>query len=109
MSGGMIRVVRRSAWSGRIRAFKIYIDDVDHGKIRNNETKEFMVENGSHEVYIRIDFHKSQKLPVYVDNSIVTLEASLPLAIQSNNPRLRRVSVEPLLVEAELESEGEAI
>lgn len=99
MDSGIIRVKRRNAFSGRFRAFRIYIDDVDHGKIRNNETKEFTVQNGAHEVYVRLDFHKSQKLHVNIENSVVTIEATLPPAIDSNNPRLKCISEEPMHLE----------
>jgi len=107
MSTGMIRVKRNNSWSGKFRAFRIFIDDVDHGKIRSNQIKEFLVENGAHTVYVKLDFHKSQKLYVHVDNSAVTIEAVLPLAMHSNNPRLKCVSEEPLSVEAEKEAEAE--
>ena len=99
MSTGIVRVTRPNAWSGKFRALRILIDDIDHGKIKSNETKEFPVDNGTHTVYVRIDFQKSQTLLVHVDNSVVTVEASLPLTIYSNNPRLRHVSEEPLSVE----------
>ena len=82
------------------RSFKIFIDDVDHGQIKNNETKEFELDNGVHTIYVQMGFFASRKSSVTIDNSIITIQAALPpLIAHSNIPILRGISEEPLSVE----------
>ena len=52
----MIRVTRGSSYTDIIRAYKIFIDGVYCGDIKRNETVEFPVENGRHEVCAKIDW-----------------------------------------------------
>jgi len=71
----MIRITRVSN-SARFRFYKIFIDDVYRGKIDVDETKEFEVENGTHTVYAKLDWGRSNKLCVHVNDSIINLEVS---------------------------------
>ena len=70
----MIRITRENKINDALRAYKIYIDGTYRGDIRKDETKEFEVENGSHEVVAKIDWCRSNELCVDVNNSIVELE-----------------------------------
>ena len=76
----MIRVTRGKAWSDKLRAYKIFIDDDYCGDINENETKEFPVETGSHTIYAKIDWCSSNKLNVIVSDSPLELEVGPTLA-----------------------------
>jgi len=70
----MIRVTRVSAYTDRFRKYEIYIDDLLRGHIKNKETKEFPVENGTHIIYAKIDWCRSSELEIDVDGSVVDVE-----------------------------------
>ena len=67
----MIRITRGATRGYR---FKIFIDGVYRGKIKDNETVEFEVENGSHTVCAKADWRGSKTLSVRVKDSVVELE-----------------------------------
>ena len=70
----MIRITRGSAYINSARAYKIIINDIECGKIKINETKEFKVKNGSHTVRAKIDWCRSNEVHVEVNDSVVELE-----------------------------------
>ena len=71
----MIRITREFAFRDMIYPYKIYIDGVYCGDIYKEETKEFVVENGRHTVYAKLDrWCGSNELCVNVNDSIVELE-----------------------------------
>ena len=69
----MVQITRGKTGNG-VNAYKIFIDDVYRGKIGDNETKEFEVENGNHIVYAKILWYRSPKIDIYVDDFVVELE-----------------------------------
>ena len=77
----MIRLTRGDAYTDKIRAYKIFIDDVHCGDINRNETKEFVVDDGIHVIYAKIDWCRSNKLCVNVDNSTIELEIGPSLSV----------------------------
>jgi len=70
----MIRITRKWAYVNGFRAYKIFIDGVYHGKIKNGKTEEFEVENGRHTVCAKMDWVGSPDLIVEVNDSVVELE-----------------------------------
>ena len=70
----MIRITRVRPYSDMMRAYKIFIDDVECGKIAIDETQEFEVANGNHTVCVKIDWCRSNELCVNVNDSVVELE-----------------------------------
>ena len=70
----MIRITRADQYGDMYRAYKIFIDDAYRGKIKNGETEEFEVENGSHTVRAKIDWAGSKEFCVNVNDSVVELE-----------------------------------
>ena len=70
----MIRITRVRPYSELIRSYKIFIDGAYRGEIKIGETKEFEVENGSHTVCAKIDWCRSNRLCVDVNDSIVDVE-----------------------------------
>jgi len=60
----MIRITRGSAYKDMFRAYKIFIDGIYYGEIKQNEIKEFAVENGKHTICAKIDWCGSNELCV---------------------------------------------
>ena len=76
----MIRLTRGSSYADRIRAYKVFIDDVYRGDIKANETIDYAVNNGNHVIYAKIDWCGSNKVDVNINNSICELEIGSSLA-----------------------------
>ena len=70
----MIRITRNQQNDNILRAYKIFIDGVYRGKIKEGETKEFPVENGKHTIRAKIDWGGSKELIVDVNDAIVDVE-----------------------------------
>jgi len=70
----MIRITREPEFMAMFSSYKIYIDGIYRGKIEDGETQEFEVSDGSHIVYARISWCRSNKLCVNVTGSVVELE-----------------------------------
>lgn len=69
-----IRIERNSEWNNKARAIGIYINGEIAGAINDGETKEYPIENGSHEVYAKIDWCSSQKVKLNIsENETVIL------------------------------------
>ena len=58
----MLKIRRYSAWQDKIRKYKIVLDGNTLGKISDGETLEFQISNGKHELILKIDWCRSQKL-----------------------------------------------
>jgi len=70
----MLRISRPSNSYASLCDYKIYIDDVYCGYVRNADIKEINVEDGEHSIYIKSDFSKSNRLIFTVkDNELVEL------------------------------------
>ena len=74
-----IRMDKLEVLDKKLKPYKIFIDDVYRGDIKNNETKEFTIDNGSHIIYAKIDWFRSNKISVDINNSIMELEVSASL------------------------------
>jgi len=79
----MIRIARGATRDG-INAYKIFINGIYRGKIGNNETKEFEVEDGDHTVYAKILWYRSKEIHIHVNHSTVELEVGN--ALDRRNP-----------------------
>ena len=75
----MIRITRENSFADKLRAYKIFIDDEYRGDISKNEIKEFPLDNGIHVVYAKIDWCRSNKLSIDVNDSVVKLEVGSSL------------------------------
>jgi hypothetical protein len=65
----MIRISRQERYFDSLRSYKIYIDNIYCGDIRNGEIKEFDIENGEHLIYLKIDWCRSKKSNFVVNNN----------------------------------------
>jgi len=70
----MIRITRGTTQRDRRVAYKIFIDGTYCGLIRENETKGFEAKEGTHTVWAKIDWCRSNKLSVDIKDSVVELE-----------------------------------
>ncbi len=52
----ILRVIRKSNYTDKLRHYKIFIDDVYSGKISENQTRTFDLEPGKHSIYAKIDW-----------------------------------------------------
>ena len=62
-----IKIHRPNKFIGRIRKFKVYVDDNKIGDVSNGETQEFQIAAGQHKIYCKQDFFNS---PFIYDFSI---------------------------------------
>lgn len=62
----MIIISRVSSSSDKIRKYKVIVDDKEVGNIKDGETKCFEVDEGNHNIYLKIDWCRSNKLDFYV-------------------------------------------
>jgi hypothetical protein len=69
----MIRLTRKETDVDKIRAYRIFIDGVYRGDIKNGEVKEFQVENGKRTICAKIDWCGSGDY-VYEVNDLLELE-----------------------------------
>ena len=62
-------LVRRSekGWRDRFRAYKVFIDDQEAGRLRRGEAAEFEIGPGRHVVQARIDWKRSASFEVSGD------------------------------------------
>ena len=70
----MLKIHRYSAWHDKIRKYKIVLDGNTLGKISDGETLEFPISKGKHELTLKIDWCRSQKLTFYKNDSDVVFE-----------------------------------
>ncbi len=67
----MARIIikRSSEWNNKAREIGIYINGKKRGTIDDGEVKEYEIEQGSHEVFAKIDWCYSPKIKVKVDEN----------------------------------------
>ncbi len=65
----LLRVVRESGWTDRLRSYQIIIDGKKIGEISNNETKEFPIAPGQHRICLKIDWCGSNTVAFTVAES----------------------------------------
>lgn len=58
----MIKITRKNEYADRIRNYKILIDGNLFGTIKPNETISLYLPNGNHNIYLKIDWCKSNKI-----------------------------------------------
>ena|ERR1700755_2176777 len=68
-------------WTDRRRAYRVLVDGRDLGAVRRGETARFELPAGAHEVFLKIDWCRSQKLAVDLEPG-----RSLRLECSARNP-----------------------
>jgi hypothetical protein len=70
-----IRIERDTNWTSGLRRIDIYIDGEKTDTINDGETKDFDVENGTHEIYVKLGWERSQKIELNtIENQIIVLK-----------------------------------
>lgn len=59
---GKIIITRDSGFTDRVRKYKVNINGENIGTIGNGETKEFKIEQGNYELFLKIDWCRSNKI-----------------------------------------------
>ena len=74
-----VRIIRNSEYMNKFRNYGVYIDGVKVGAVGNAETTDFVVSEGKHTIYTRLDFGYSPELTFEAsDNAVATFNVSLP-------------------------------
>tara|TARA_B110000967_G_C18373659_1_gene311782 strand:+ start:73 stop:510 length:438 start_codon:yes stop_codon:yes gene_type:complete len=72
-----IIIKRNSEWNNKARLIGIYIDGEKVGTINDGETQEYEVGNGKHEIFAKIDWCRSPKIELNIEESeLKTLKLS---------------------------------
>ena len=61
-------------WVDRLRSYIVFVNDQQVGKIKNGEEMRIKVNNGIHNVHLKIDWEESNKLEILVKNKNIYLE-----------------------------------
>ena len=67
----MIRIKRDSGYADRIRAYKIVLNGNVIGKIKKGQIVELDLPPGNHQLYIKIDWCRSNSVDFETDGSLV--------------------------------------
>lgn len=74
MGTGTIRLRRVAEFRDRLRAYKVVLDGQVIGQIRHGEEAEFAVEPGPHELYLKIDWCRSNTVEFENDGPVTVFE-----------------------------------
>ena len=55
-----------------LRSYKVYVDGKLVGKVQNGKIQNFELEPGSHKVYAKLDFFKSNEIEILINENEVT-------------------------------------
>jgi len=75
----MITITRDSGYADRLRAYKIILDGENVGSISNGEKVDLNVPAGEHELYLKIDWARSNKLNFRFDDKQIDFIVSSPM------------------------------
>lgn len=59
-----IIITRKSEWLNRLKSYKIFIDDIESGKIKNASSEEFVTEVGIHKVQCKMNWVGSREFEI---------------------------------------------
>lgn len=77
-----LHVHRPSAYYGKVRKLKIFVDGEEAGTVGSDATTTLEVSPGNHEVYVKMDWIRSPPVAVAAsDSDDVTLEVIMPRGI----------------------------
>lgn len=62
LSNPIVTLNRQGRWYGRFRDLRIILDEIEVGRISHNKTKSFPVPTGEHELYVKMDWVKSDPI-----------------------------------------------
>lgn len=62
----MIKINRVTDYADKLRKYKIMLDDEQVSEIRDGETKSIELAEGNHNIYLKIDWCRSNKIDFYI-------------------------------------------
>lgn len=80
-----IKIKRESKLINRFRAYKIILDGICVEKIKNNQNIELNIKPGNHEIYLKIDWCKSNKVKFRGDSNLLRFECG-------SNPKITNIN-----------------
>ena len=75
----MIKIKRDSGWADRLRRYKILLDGTEVGTIKNGQELLLNAQAGEHELFLKIDWMRSNKVVFESGESVVEFECSSSL------------------------------
>jgi hypothetical protein len=75
----MIKIIRDSAYVDFFRTYKVVLDDEFIGKIKNGKIARFDILPGKHELYLRLDWVRSNKVQFSTDGQDIEFECGTNL------------------------------
>lgn len=91
MAQSKIKITRYQDFFGIMRKLKVFIDGEHVGNVQWDNSKEFSISSGPHQLCVKMDWCKSEPINIDVgENEIVKYEVTLP-ANQSKFGVLRQL------------------
>ena len=75
----MIKIKRDSGYADRLRAYKVVLDEKVIGEIKNGQEVAFEIPKGSHQLYLKIDWCRSNIINFDADDSDAGFECGSSL------------------------------
>ena len=69
-----ILLKRKKEWVDRVRKYKVFLDDVLVGNIKSGGDLKIEVSNGTHKIFLKIDWMGSNILEIVKGSDVITLE-----------------------------------
>ena len=69
-----ILLKRKKEWVDRFRKYKVFLDDVLVGNIKSGGDLKIEVSNGTHKIFLKIDWMSSNILVIVKGSDVITLE-----------------------------------
>jgi hypothetical protein len=73
-SQSWILLKRKKEWVDRFRKYKVFVDDVLVGNIKSGGDLKIKVSNGTHKIFLKIDWKSSNILVIVKGNDAINLE-----------------------------------
>lgn len=70
----ILNIERENSKFDQYRNYKIILDGKPLGKLSSNEIKSFEIDSGSHNIYVKIDWCRSNKIEFNSNNSSINLK-----------------------------------
>src|SRR5258706_12581275 len=59
-----IIITRKAEWLNRLRAYRVFIDGIESGKVSNGASEEFITDAGLHKIQCKVNWYGSREFEV---------------------------------------------